>query len=157
MYVSTVELPQKTDYKDVVNISEGDYKLMTFVCGDCERFFLISKCISILPGNSYTRTRYTHKENVVSQTESDRVELMILQPKCAEEIYSSCSQIDRHNQSRQANLKIDKRYGTNHWEKRVNLTVFGAICVDAWYLKDTVLGNDNDELRNQFYERIEEK
>ena len=73
---------------------------------------------------------------------------MILQPKAAEEYYDSCAQIDRHNRSRQANLKIETKYGTNHWDKRVNLNVFDAVCVDTWYLNDRVLGDDIDELEN---------
>ena len=86
--------------------------------------------------------------------DADRIEFTIPQPKCAKEYYSSCAQIDRHNRSRQANLKIETKYGTNDWDKRVNLSIFSIIVVDSWYTKYGILGDENDELENKFYEGL---
>ena len=33
--------------------------------------------------------------------------------------------------------------------------MLGAICVNTWHLKDGVLGDKIDELKNQFYERVD--
>ena len=57
-YLSTVELPQKGDYKGVVNIGEDGYKLLAFVWVDRERRYFISNCSSISPGAPYTRKRW---------------------------------------------------------------------------------------------------
>ena len=46
------------------------------------------------------------------------------------------------------------KYGTHNWNKRVILTMFGAIYVDAQYLKDKVLGDDNNGLEIQLYEGL---
>ena len=96
---------------------------MVFLWVDREHCYFITNFSSILPGNPYRRTLWRHEENVGTYIEPDRVEFTIPQPKAAEEFYDSCAQIDRHNRSRQANLKIETKYGTNDWDKRVNLTM----------------------------------
>jgi len=153
-YLSTVEMPQKGDYKGVVNIGEDGYKLLAFVWVDRERRYFISNCSSLSPGIPYTRTRWRQVEDLDTQLDADRIEFTIPQPKCAEEFYGSAAQIDRHNRSRQANLKIETKYVTKDWDKRVNLSIVSIIIVDSWYFKDGVLGIENDEFENQFYEGL---
>ena len=86
-YLSTVELPQKGDYKGVVNIDDNGYKLLAFVWVDRERRYFISNCSSISPGAPYTRKRWRQVADLNTQIEADRIEFTIPQPKCAEEYY----------------------------------------------------------------------
>lgn len=91
-YLSTVELPQKGDYKGVVNIDlTTGYKLLAFVWVDRERRYFISNCSSIAPGSPYTRTRWRQVEDLSTQIEADRIEFTIAQPKCAQEYHESCA------------------------------------------------------------------
>ena len=110
--------------------------------------------VLLFPQALYTRNRWRQVEELNTQLDADRIEFTIPQPKCAKEYYSSCAQIDRHNRSRQANLKIETKYGTNDWDKRVNLSIFSIIVVDSWYTKYGILGDENDKLENEFYEGL---
>ena len=71
IYLPTVELPQKGDYKGVVTISDDGYKLLAFVWFDRKRQYFISNCSSISPGTPYTRTRWRQVEELSSHIEAD--------------------------------------------------------------------------------------
>jgi hypothetical protein len=45
-----------------------------------------------------------------------------------------CQMIDRHNRQRQDSLDIEKKVMTVHWERRVNLGLFGMMVVDAYHV-----------------------
>ena len=52
---------------------------------------------------------------------------------------------------------IETKYGTNDWDKRVNLSIFSVIVVDTWNVKSGILGYKNDELEKEFYEGLAEE
>ena len=56
--------------------------------------------------------------------------------------------INRYNLSRQATLKIKRKYGTHNWDMRVNISIFSIIVVNTWCLLKGILGfilNENGE------------
>jgi hypothetical protein len=55
-------------------------------------------------------------------------------PQAAQIYYLACGTIDRHNRCRQSTLGVEKKLGTKSWDKRVNMTIFGMIVVDAFLL-----------------------
>ena len=58
-YLLTVELPEKGDYKGVLNIEPTTgYKFLAFVWVDQECRYFISNCCSIFQGLPYTKIRY---------------------------------------------------------------------------------------------------
>ena len=66
-YLSTVEFPEKVDYKGVLNIEPTTrYTLLAFVWVDQERRYFISNCCSISQGFPYTRMRYRQIEEVAT-------------------------------------------------------------------------------------------
>ena len=65
--------------------------------------------------------------------------------------------IDIHNISRQAHLKIERKYGTQQWDMQVNISIFSVIIVDWWnFLKGVMHENYKDSERN-FYTKLAEE
>ena len=157
-YLSTVELPQKGDYKGVLCIHPTTgYKLLAFVWVDRERRYFISNCCSLSPGEPYTRTRWRQVEDVTTNIDPERLEITIPQPKCAEEYYSSCAMIDRHNRSRQSTLDIEKKFRTQKWDMRVNLSILSIIIVDTWCVTKEILGERYEATESTFYTKLAEE
>jgi len=110
-YLSTVVLPNRGDYEGVINIDNTtNHKLLAFVWADRERRYFISNCSSLSPGIPYSRMRWRQVADVETDMEPDRVEVSIAQPKCDEIYYETCAMIDRHNRSRNENLKVERKY-----------------------------------------------
>lgn len=63
--------------------------------------------------------------------------------------YDNCSRIDQHNRTRQDDLKIERKYTTHDWSKRVNFALLGMCIVDAYYLK--CFCDDEKETPHQFF------
>ena len=127
-YLSTVELPEKGNYKGVLNIEPTTgYTFLAFVWVDRKRRYFIYNCCSLSQGLPYTKICYRQIEEVATNIEPDRLEVNIPQPKCAEEYYSCCTMIDSNNRSRQATLNIERKYGTHNWYMRVNLSIFSIM------------------------------
>ena len=108
---------------------------------DQERRYFISNCCSLSKGLPYTQISYRQIEEVAANIEPDRLDINITQPKCAEEHYYCCAMIDRHNHSRQATLKIQRKHGTQNWDIRVNLSIFSIIVVDTLCVVKGILGS----------------
>ena len=83
--------------------------------------------------------------------------ITIPQPKCAEEYYSSCAMIDRHNRSRQQVLNIEKKFGTKSWDMRVNLSILSMIIVDTWCVYNEIMGEQNKDTEDVFYAKLAEQ
>ena len=49
--------------------------------------------------------------------EADQIEFTIPQVKTTDEYYGLCAQTSMHNYTRQTNLNIDTKHGTNGWDK----------------------------------------
>lgn len=52
---------------------------------------------------------------------------------------------------------IETKYGTQDWDKRVNLSIFSVIVVDTWNVYHGILGDKNEELEKEFYESLTEE
>ena len=153
-FLSNIELHNRGDYKGVISEGADGYKLLAFVWVDRNRRYFISNCSSLQTGMPYTRHRWRQNELVTTNAEPDRDTFTMPQPKAAEIYYSSCAMIDRHNRSRQKNLMIERKFGTHNWSLRVNLTIFSIIVVDAWNVMKGMLGDDCEDLENNFYELL---
>ena len=157
-YLSTVELPEKGDYKGVINIEPTTgYTLLAFVWVYRERRYFISNCCSLSQGLPYTQIRYRQIEEVATNIEPDQLEINIPQPKCVEEYYSCCAMIDRHNRSRQATLKTERKYGTHNWDMRVNLYIFSIIVVDTWCVVKGIFGSGLNDSKENLYTKLAEE
>ena len=71
-YLSTVELPEKGDYKGVLNIEPTNgYTLLAFLWVDQYKIYFISNCCSLSQGFPYTQIRYIQIEEVATSIEPD--------------------------------------------------------------------------------------
>ena len=48
--------------------------------------------------------------------------------------YDTCIAINRKNQRRCDDLKLEKKLGTHSWDHRVNLGVFGVTVIDTYHV-----------------------
>ena len=133
------------------------YKLLAFVWVDRERRYFISNCCSLSPGLPYTRIRWRQVDDVATNIEPERLQITIPQPKCAEEYYLSCAMVDRHNRSRQQMLDIEKKFGTQKWDMRVNLSILSIIIVDSWCVVKGILGDMYSNTEDTFYTKLAEE
>jgi hypothetical protein len=62
------------------------------------------------------------------------------------------SKIDQHNRSRQADLGIERKLGTQKWWKRINHAILSMITVDAYYVHKHCTGSI--EPPNEFYHKL---
>ena len=65
--------------------------------------------------------------------------------------------IDRHNCSRQAMLKTNRKYGTHNWDMRVNTSIFSTIVVDTWCVVKGILGSRLNDSEDDFYTKLAEE
>ena len=72
----------------------------------------------------------------------EHVDLRIEQPNCSAIYYDNCGMIDRHNRLRQDDLQIERKYVTQLWYQRVNLSLFAMCVMDAYlFYKACTLSN----------------
>ena len=81
------------------------------------------------------------------------MEIIIPQPKAAEIYYNTCAKIDQHNRDRQDTLCLERKFVTKDWSKRVNLSIFAIIVVDAWraYSRFSQTIDGQVESQKEFY------
>ena len=58
--------------------------------------------------------------------------LEISQPACSKLYYDNCGRIDQHNRVRQDGLKMERKFGTHDWSKRINLTLLSVCFVETF-------------------------
>ena len=101
------------------------------------------------------RSRLRQVEDVDTNADPVAVDLVIPQPKASEIYYSCCAKIDQHNRSRQDSLDLEKKLGTQEWDMRANLGIFGMCVVDAWLCYKNTL--ETSELQEDFYLSLAEE
>jgi hypothetical protein len=155
-YLNNVEMEQRGNRLGLVS---KDFLAFLFV--DRDRRYFIATAGSLANGTAINRMRWRQLANVESNADPERVQIIIPQPKAAEMYYSTCAKIDNHNRDRCDTLQLERKYKTNDWSMRVNLSIFGMIVVDCWkvYSKLTFDINDegeqdNTETQKQFYGRL---
>jgi hypothetical protein len=135
-YLASLELTTCGEYRGVYSKSLENpmqKKMMAFLWSDKDRRYFIASRSSLELGKPYERGRW-RQNDPAPNADAERVEFEIPQPKAAEEYYSTCAAIDRHNRSRQDDLMLERKLGTMFWNTRVNLTIFGICVVDAYYV-----------------------
>ena len=134
-YLGRKELPEgKGDRHGVITVDDAGCQLLAFVWSDRDRRYFISTCSSLAAGHVIERTRWKQVDHTPN-AEPERRNLTITQPKACEQYYSACSNIDRHNRSRQSNLMMEKKVRCNTFKKRLNTTLFAMVGpVDGWFL-----------------------
>jgi len=156
-----VQLPEgKGDRHGLITVDEDSgCQLLAFVWCDRDRRYFISTCSSLASGTVIQRTRW-RQIDLAPNADPERADLVVTQPKAAETYYSACSQIDRHNRSRQSTLMIEKKVRVTSFDKRLNSTLFAmAGPVDAWFLfRGIRRGNKNRVIEERhFYESLLEQ
>ena len=66
--------------------------------------------------------------------------------------YNHCSMIERHNQMRQDDLGIERKFVTKSWHMRVSMLLFSTCVVDACLLHKACTGTEN--LPNAFFWKL---
>ena len=156
-YLTSLELENRGDLRGLVAEDEnGKPELLAFVWMDRDRRYFISTTSSLERGTPAIRTRWRQVEDVATNEEPERVELIIPQPKATEIYYNTCAGVDMHNRSRQDNLKLERKLETKNWSVRLNLSILGIIIVDAWKVYKGTLG-ENTEDEQDFYENLAEE
>jgi hypothetical protein len=79
----------------------------------------------------------------------------VQQPKACETYYSACGKIDGHNRHRQATLMLENKLPTKEWSRRVNMSIFGMLVVDAWLAFSAC--TEADETQKEFYSLLSEE
>jgi len=136
VHLGRVVLPEgKGDRHGVITFDEeSGCQILAFVWSDRDRRCFISTCSSLSSGVDITSLRWKQIDPTPN-TDPERKELTVRQPKACQTCYSSCGMIDRHNRSRQSSLMIEKKVKVAAFEKRLNTTLFAmAGPVDAWFL-----------------------
>ena len=131
-YLTNKELVERGDRAGVVTYGDdGKSKLLAYVWMDRNRRYFIASASSLEEGAANIRKRW-RQINPEADTDPERVELRVEQPKTCELYYATCASIDQHNRHRQDTLKLETKLETNSWDKRVNTTLFGMCVVDTW-------------------------
>ena len=111
--LSTVELPQKGNFKGALCAHPiAGHELLALVWIGRELRHFVPNCCSLSPGKPHTRTRWRQVEDVTANLDPERLEILMPQPKHAEECSSSYAMIDRHNRSRRSTLDVEKKFRT---------------------------------------------
>ena len=81
--------------------------------------------------------------------------LSIPQPKAADIYYNACGRTDHRNHCRSKALQIENKLLTHNWSKRVNLSIFLIIVVDAWIMLKTC--TYSKEIQKSCYTNVAEE
>jgi hypothetical protein len=131
-YLSNLEMQERGDRHGVVTRgANGVTTLMVFVWMDRDRRYFIASASSLEAGLPHVRTRW-RQVDIRLNAEAERVQVTVQQPKACKTYYSACGKIDGHNRHRQATLMLENKLPTQEWSRRVNMTLFGMLVVDAW-------------------------
>ena len=107
-------------------------------------------------GTLYSRTRW-RQVDVTPNSDAERVDLLIPQPKAAEVYYNSCAAIDQHNRCRQDDLILETKFVTHNWSRRVNISLLAMCIVDSWFDFQGSRGGTMCDIRQrEFYECMSE-
>lgn len=98
---------------------------------DRTRNFFISNTSSLNPGTPQRRFRH-RQVDTTPDAEPECVEIEVPCPVMQEKYYTANAKVNQHNQNRQDDLKLERKIRTVDWSQRVNLSIFGVICVDTY-------------------------
>ena len=158
-HLAAHELENRGDRYGLVRRKSGEDEdecdLLSFVWMDQDRRYFIASASSLSPAEDMRRSRLRQVEDVDTNADPVVVDLAIPQPKASKLYYSCCAKIDQHNRSRQDSLDLEKKLGTQAWDMRANLGIFGMCVVDAWLCYKNSM--ETDELQEDFYLSLSEE
>ena len=158
-HLAAHELENRGDHYGLVRRKSGEGEdecdLLSFVWMDHGRRYFIASASSLSPAEDMRYSRLRQVEDVDTNADPVAVDLVIPQPKASEIYYSCCAKIDQHNRSRQDSLDLEKKLGTQEWDMRANLGIFGMCVVDAWLCYKNTL--ETSELQEDFYLSLAEE
>ena len=154
--LSAIQMSERGERKGLISYNDdGTPKLMAFVWMDRERRYFISSTSSLDEGEPYSRTRWRQVDET-ENAEPEKVDLSVPQPKVCEIYYKVCGKVDRHNRSRQDNLMLERKLGTQKWYMRVGMSLLGICLVDAWMAYSQLI-DGNTEKQSTFYSGLAEE
>ena len=155
--LSSVQFASRGQWKGLLHKGKPEERLpdiLAFTWVDTNRQFFISTVSSLTAGNPIKRRRLRQVDKT-PDADPENVYLQIDQPRAAEMYYTSAAKIDQHNRSRQADLGIERKLGTHDWSKRVNLSIFSMIVIDALFVyRECTL---SEESPNIFFHKLAEE
>ncbi len=155
-YLGSLPLPGgKGSRKGLVSTDEQTgCQLMSFVWVDSDRRYFISSDLSLCVGTPAARNRWTQRDKTYN-AEPENVDKRVPMPMAAETYYKGCAKIDQHNRRRQDDLQLERKVNTNDWLKRVNMSIFGMVVVDAFNLcRECTGGHFPYSDQKWFYEKL---
>lgn len=153
--LSRVQFASRGMWKGLLHKGQGDDPdILAFCWVDTNRRYFVSTVSSLAPAVPISRSRL-RQVNLAPNADAERVQLLIDQPKASALYYSAAAKIDQHNRSRQADLGIERKLKTLDWSKRLNLSIFSMIVVDAMLVyKSSTL---SEETPNVFFHKLAEE
>ena len=113
---------------------ETGTQLCAFVWLDRERRYFIATTSSLAEGSPVVWHQYCQIAIVETNKEPEKQEVVIAQPKAAEEYYAANDKIDQHNRFWQDDLMMERKLRTMDWDVQVNQTLLGMCMVDSYLL-----------------------
>ena len=128
--------------------------MLAFVWVDKNRRYFISTCSNMRPAEPIYRERWRQVASLESNEPAVKVALEIPQPNCSKVYYDGCGLVDQHNRKRQDDLNLEKKLGTHDWSKRVNMSIFGMLVVDAYLMYRGCTQEESPQTMNEFIHKL---
>jgi hypothetical protein len=109
---------------------------------DVNRHFFVMLTCGIWDGDEINHS-CLHQLDKSGWAAPDMVIINVPQPKAIETYYKSTSTIDLHNRIRADDLRMERNLATKYWDKRINLGIFGIVCIDTYLFSQQVVHTDN--------------
>ena len=144
--LSHLEIAEKGEHVTLVSKPVAGPHLMAAMWVDGDRWYFINSIGTTNGGTPIYRERWRTRHGVTRAEE-----LSIRIPAICEQYYETCSQIDRHNRSRQDDLGLEKKFEVKEWSMRVNTSLLAIYIVDAWKLYAGAKGYGSKMSPNKFH------
>jgi hypothetical protein len=161
-FLLEIELQEKGNRFGLVSRGvSGLPNYLAFVFVNRDRRYFIATAKSLATGAAISRYRWRQVLHIDSNKEPERQGIEIPQPEAAEVYYSCCARVDQHNRDRCDTLGLERKFETNNWSMRVNMTIFGMTLVYSWRVHSRLTFNVDEEgkqirreTQKQYYGRL---
>jgi hypothetical protein len=144
--LGSVQFPHRGMWKGLIHRGDkaaGHADLLAFTWNDTNRRMFISSVSSLMPSSLPIQRPRLRQVDKAPNADPQDVYQCIEQPKASAMYYTSAARIDQHNRTRQADLAIERKLVTHRWYKRVSLSIFSMIVVDAYLLFKKATGSED--------------
>jgi len=157
-HLSSLELNGRGDFRVMTTTGNQDSALKAVLWVDRDRRFFIGNAEADKVVEPIFRTRWRQVDDVATNADAERVELVIQQPLMVQTYYDCCAAIDRHNRQRQDDLQMERTIKTKSWDKRVGMSILAMIIVDTCnFHQACVHPSDVDDSPHSFYRALAEE